>query len=463
MVYKSGKMKGQLTTTEIRKLIRAHNVLMSIKIPPKSSREDIMKILQSNNYKVDHEAEALVPLTDMKRKPKVNMKKASDVLPKPKTKEEKKASKAERDKKKSMKEKDLKQQGFKAGASLQRAVSKRQARKKTVPKKEKKPATLQLGDKPADKPAPFKKALRAKLNKEFKQKFKTNIWNVLEFSGATATPSPAEVKKRCRKLKLKHHPDKTGGDDEMFKKVQEACDVYVESFKPGQDIATGYDIPASMTQEQKNEINEYIDEYSDSMIKNYKTREELEEKYDKAQDLYYSIQKRFLDQSRGMRMTSMSEVREWFSDNMSMDKFREYEETEKKMKRRMNAQVRRVDKAKKDSGGFSIAQIKTVFKDIMTGYKEIVDEADPDAMDASEKKDNKKRKTLIKTIQKNISEDKPLSSKPQKEVIKMAVEAYLDGLGADDGSLKDEIAIAKLFLKFSNGQLKFNFKKGFFK
>ena len=44
----------ELTTAEIRKLIRAHNVLMSIKIPPQTSREGILKILDDKGYMVNH-------------------------------------------------------------------------------------------------------------------------------------------------------------------------------------------------------------------------------------------------------------------------------------------------------------------------------------------------------------------------------------------------------------------------
>ena len=46
MPYKTGKMKGELTTQEIRKLIKAHNILMSIKIPKGAKREDIIKLVE---------------------------------------------------------------------------------------------------------------------------------------------------------------------------------------------------------------------------------------------------------------------------------------------------------------------------------------------------------------------------------------------------------------------------------
>lgn len=91
MPYKTGKMKGELTTPEIRKLIKAHNILVSIKIPKGSKREDIIKLVEKNGYKVDHEKQALVPRVEMQRKKTIKLKKAQEITkPKPLTEEEKK-------------------------------------------------------------------------------------------------------------------------------------------------------------------------------------------------------------------------------------------------------------------------------------------------------------------------------------------------------------------------------------
>jgi len=106
MPYKTGKLKGELTTPEIRKLIKTHNVLVSIKIPKGSKREDIIKLVEKNGYKVDHEKQALTPKVEMKRRPKVDMKKAEKVLPKPKTKLEKQKTKEEKEEKQMQKKKE---------------------------------------------------------------------------------------------------------------------------------------------------------------------------------------------------------------------------------------------------------------------------------------------------------------------------------------------------------------------
>lgn len=104
MPYKTGKLKGELTTPEIRKLIKAHNVLVSIKIPKGAKREDIIKLVEVKGYKVDHDKKALVRSPGKVRPKIIDMKKAEKVLPTPKTKEEKAAAKKVRDKKKEVKE-----------------------------------------------------------------------------------------------------------------------------------------------------------------------------------------------------------------------------------------------------------------------------------------------------------------------------------------------------------------------
>ena len=104
--YKAGTLKGELTTAEIRKLIRAHNKASSIKIPPKSSREDIVGILQKAGYVVNHEKAELRPVSKGKvQKLKViSQKTIAEELPKPKTAEEKAEARRKREAKKQIAE-----------------------------------------------------------------------------------------------------------------------------------------------------------------------------------------------------------------------------------------------------------------------------------------------------------------------------------------------------------------------
>lgn len=106
MRYTTGKMKGELKTPEIRKLIKAHNKLVSINIPKGAKREDIIKLIKDAGYRIDHENAKLRPVAKgkVKKMPVVSQKTIKETLPKPKTAEEKKKAKIMRDKKKEIAE-----------------------------------------------------------------------------------------------------------------------------------------------------------------------------------------------------------------------------------------------------------------------------------------------------------------------------------------------------------------------
>jgi DnaJ-class molecular chaperone len=63
----------------------------------------------------------------------------------------------------------------------------------------------------------------------------TDYYSVL---GITNTSSQEEIKQAYRKLAMKHHPDRTGGDDTEFKKIQEAYSVLGD-----EDSRRNYDSP----------------------------------------------------------------------------------------------------------------------------------------------------------------------------------------------------------------------------
>lgn len=74
---------GELSTPEIRKLIRAHNVLVSIKIPVGASRDKIFKILDDKGYRVNHVQKSIQRQYKSERKPNVTLAQADKVLKKP--------------------------------------------------------------------------------------------------------------------------------------------------------------------------------------------------------------------------------------------------------------------------------------------------------------------------------------------------------------------------------------------
>ena len=102
---------GELKTTEIRKLIRAHNVLVSIKIPKGSKREDIIRILSKEGYRIDHENGRLRPIAKgkVKKMKVIGQGTIQTVLrkPKPKTELEKQKAAEKKEEKEMEKKKEL--------------------------------------------------------------------------------------------------------------------------------------------------------------------------------------------------------------------------------------------------------------------------------------------------------------------------------------------------------------------
>jgi len=132
--------EGELTAPELRKLIRAHNKLTKITIPKGTDREGIIKIIEKSGYKVNHQKKRLEPkptrgntiklgASEKNKKGEIKVKGTDDLLPKPKTKEQKAVEKKAREMKKKEKEDKIKAEGVRQGAALQRVVSKRQAGK----------------------------------------------------------------------------------------------------------------------------------------------------------------------------------------------------------------------------------------------------------------------------------------------------------------------------------------------
>ena len=201
MPYKKGKLKGQLTTAEIRKLISAHNKLSKITIPPRSTREQIMDMLDKNGFSVDHEKELLVQKKAQQMD--INLEKAKEVT---------------------------------------------KRKPKAQPKPEPKKEVLQLEDKPKpkeEKKKPVKKPMADKgfkINRRERTKL-LNEWNDERFGAGlkrvklhpildmkASEETPALVKEKCKELRLRYHPDKNNEPDkEKFDMVQRACKILLDT------------------------------------------------------------------------------------------------------------------------------------------------------------------------------------------------------------------------------------------
>ncbi len=93
-----------LTSTELRKLVRAHNKLSKIVIPKGSSRDDIIKLIEKAGYKVDHERKAIKP--KVQRGKQITLSQAEELTkPKPKTELQKQKAQEKKAEKEAMKKK----------------------------------------------------------------------------------------------------------------------------------------------------------------------------------------------------------------------------------------------------------------------------------------------------------------------------------------------------------------------
>jgi len=143
--------KGELTTAEIRKLIKAHNILTSIKIPKGATRDEIIKIVDKKGYMVNHEKKSLDPKGGIRKgQPRVKLEKAKELTkPKPKTELQKQKAaeaKAEKAEKKKKEERVIRK----------KAVE--EEKKRTKPKAKPKTASIAVGtETPKPKPKPKRK------------------------------------------------------------------------------------------------------------------------------------------------------------------------------------------------------------------------------------------------------------------------------------------------------------------
>ena len=73
MPYKTGKLKGQLTSAELRKLIKAHNKLYTIKVPAGATQPEIVKLINDGGYSVNHKKQSLfLQMKNLPRKISMN-------------------------------------------------------------------------------------------------------------------------------------------------------------------------------------------------------------------------------------------------------------------------------------------------------------------------------------------------------------------------------------------------------
>jgi len=103
-----------LSKTELRKLIRAHNVLSKITIPKGATAQDMVKLLEEKNYEVDHENKEIKKKVSRGRQ--IKLKDTEKILtPKEKTalqKQKASEKKAEKEMEKKKREREIKKKAI---------------------------------------------------------------------------------------------------------------------------------------------------------------------------------------------------------------------------------------------------------------------------------------------------------------------------------------------------------------
>ncbi len=124
---------GEMTAPELRKLIRAHNILSKITIPKGTDRNGLIKLIEGKNYTIDHKNKVIKP--QQQRGKQITLKQAEELTkPKPVSEEVKKAR---AEKKKEQEEEKKKEIKVAKKEAVQEFKKKQKEAKKEIKKAEK--------------------------------------------------------------------------------------------------------------------------------------------------------------------------------------------------------------------------------------------------------------------------------------------------------------------------------------
>ena len=125
-----------LSKTELRKLIRAHNVLSKITIPKGATAQDMIKLLEEKNYEIDHENKVIKKKVSRGRQ--IKLKDTDKILtPKEKTalqKQKASEKKAEKEMEKKKKEREIRKTAVADEKGRQKKLKKEPLRPRVNPK-----------------------------------------------------------------------------------------------------------------------------------------------------------------------------------------------------------------------------------------------------------------------------------------------------------------------------------------
>lgn len=363
--------KGELTGAELRKLIRAHNILVSIKIPKGTDREGLIKLIEGKGYKVDHKKKAIIDAKkDRPRRPKVTLEKAKEVTkPKPKTELQKQKAaeaKAEKAEKKKKEERVIRKKAVEA----EKARSKPKAKPKAKPKKEDEVRPKEKVGRPRVDPKKIKVI-------QPKKKAESKIEDFIK----DADMNP--LNNLAKKI--------TSAESSIFTKV--AAGVLLGS-QLGKGV--GADTARKL-------ISKKLNEDGFNFVLGYGNVDPLPEPNTADGKLVVSLLEKFRDENK------LTNSKAWI-----------------KVVKLAEKQVKK-DKDK-PSKGFSKERILDLFKAIMKNYTEIVEQGVGQGI-------TQREVDTSKAVEKKLAEGKMTFTQPQKEIILKAIPAYLDimsGIASDE-------------------------------
>ena len=250
---------GELTAPELRKLIRAHNILSKITIPKGTDRNGLIKLIEGKNYMIDHKNKVIKP--QVKRGKQITLKQAEELTkPKPVSEEVKKQRAEKKKEQEEEKKKEIK-------IAKKEAVQEFKTKQKEAQKKQPKPAPKPKVMKKEDEVRPKEKVGRPKVDptkiKVIEPKKKEEPKPRRKLKGRLTGVRDKETERIDKEIPEFYAPDKerdnksnkikqdiilsyrkikSSGDKELIKQARELLEQSKERVRVEKDITYNQDL-----------------------------------------------------------------------------------------------------------------------------------------------------------------------------------------------------------------------------
>jgi len=234
-----------LTAQELITLIKAHNKLVSIKVRASMKRETLIKLIEDKGYKVDHKNKKIVDARkDRPRRPKITLKEAEDMLPKPKTALQKQKAQERKEEKAAEEKKKLRMAKKEAVEQSKKGEKKPVVKKPVVKKPTKKEDEVRPATKPKSTPKPKPKAKPVKSttsNKEDEvrpaRRARRQLPETKKTTGTKVEDKPenVKVKKKKTEAEKKANKEKVKRADDLYRLKISELRKYVDMYNERDD------------------------------------------------------------------------------------------------------------------------------------------------------------------------------------------------------------------------------------